>query len=314
MRRLPAWFDDAVPLLAPLDRDALPRVVSRAEAMRRGVADHVIDRHVARVRWQLLCLGIYLTTRAPTWRELLDAAVLHGGPGAVISAAAALREYGLRSAPDGDGVLLLVARRSGARPCGRVRVRRTSRLPRAEPRLGPPLAPPARAVADAAREMVRLSDVRALVAEAVWRDMASVDDLSAELAAGRRNGSRLLRLAVDDVGRGARSAPEAEAASLLRAAGLGGFEQNVPLTAAGKRYVADFLWRAPRAVLEIDSEEHHFSPAEWRATMGRHAAFETAGFSVIHQPPAALRSPERFIETVRAWLTARRIDLATRGA
>ena len=48
--------------------------------------------------------------------------------------------------------------------------------------------------------------------------------------------------------------------------------------------------------------------------MGRHAAFETAGFSVIHQPPAALRSPERFIETVRAWLTARRIDLATRGA
>ena len=314
MRRLPAWLDDAVPLLAPLDRDALPRIISRAESMRRGVADHVIDRHVAHGRWQLLCPGIYLTRGAPTWRDLLDAAVLHGGPGAVISAAAALREYGFRSAPDGDSVLLLVARRSGARPWGRVRVRRTSRLPRAEPRLGPPLAPPARAVADAAREMARLSDVRALVAEAVRRDLARVDDLSAELAAGRRNGSRLLRLAVDDVGRGARSAPEAEAAALLRAAGLGGFEQNVALIAAGKRYVADFLWRALRAVLEIDSEEHHFSAAEWRATMDRHAALETAGYSVIHQPPAALRSSERFIETVRAWLTSRRIDLATRRA
>jgi hypothetical protein len=190
MRRLPAWLDDAVPLLAPHDRDALPRVISRADAMRRGIADHVIDRHVARRRWQPLCPGVYLTTRPPMSRDLLDAAVLHGGPGAVISAAAALREYGLRSAPDGDGVLLLVARRSGARPCGQIRVRRTSRLPWAEPRLGPPLAPPARAVADAAREMARLSDVRALVAEAVRRDLASVDDLSAELAAGRRNGSR----------------------------------------------------------------------------------------------------------------------------
>jgi hypothetical protein len=48
--------------------------------------------------------------------------------------------------------------------------------------------------------------------------------------------------------------------------------------------------------------------------MDRHAALETGGFSVIHQPPAALLSPKRFIETVRAWLTARRIDLATRGA
>ena len=160
--------------------------------------------------------------------------------------------------------------------------------------------------------MRRLSDVRAIVAEAVRRGLATVDDLSAELAAGRRNGSRLLHLAVDDVGRGARSAPEAEAAALLRAAGLVGFEQNVPLTAGGRRYVADFLWRQLRAVLEIDSEEHHHAPADWRATMDRHAALETAGFSVVHQPPAALRSPDRFTETIRAWLTARRIDLATR--
>jgi len=291
-----------------------PPVIAGADAIRRGVADHVIDRHVARGRWQLLCPGIYLTAGAPTWRDLLDAAVLHGGSGTVISGAAALREYDFGSAPDGDGVLLLVARHSGARPCGQIRVRRTSRLPRAEPRLGPPLAPPARAVADAAREMLRPSDVRAVVAEAVRRDLATVDELSAELAACRRNGSRLLRLAVDDVGRGARSSPEAEAAALLRATGLVGFEQNVPLTASGKRYVADFLWRKLRAILKIDSEEHHYSPAEWRATMDRHAALETAGFSVIHQPPVALRNPERFIETIRAWLTARRIDLATRGA
>jgi len=29
--------------------------------------------------------------------------------------------------------------------------------------------------------------------------------------------------------------------------------------------------------------------------MDRHAALETGGFSVIHQPPAALLSPKRFM-------------------
>jgi very-short-patch-repair endonuclease len=318
MPSMPEWFDDAVPLLAPRDDDALPRVISRADAIRRGIADHAIDRQVARRRWRSLCPGIYLTDGAPTRRDLLDAAALHGGRGAVISAAAALREYGLHSAPnrdtmpDGDGVLVLVARQSGARSCGAIRIRRTSRLPPPEPRLGPPLAAPARAVADAAREMPRLSDVRALVAEAVRLGLAGVGELSAELEAGRRNGSRLLRVAIEDVGRGARSAPEAEAAALLRAAGLAGFEQNAPLSARGRHYVADFLWRELMAVLEIDSAEHHYSPRAWRATMDRHAALETAGYSVVHQPPAALRYPGRFVDTIRAWLLARRIELASR--
>ncbi len=44
--------------------------------------------------------------------------------------------------------------------------------------------------------------------------------------------------------------------------------------------------RVRRAIVEIDSVEYHFRRADWQATLARHAALETEGYSVIHVPPS----------------------------
>ena len=98
-----------------------------------------------------------------------------------------------------------------------------------------------------------------------------------------------------------------ERLGLLRAACVPPFEQNARIELPdGRHYVADFLWRALRAVLEIDSVEYHLNPAAWQATMNRHLALETVGFSVAHRPPSAVRDhPTRFVQEISAWLASR---------
>jgi very-short-patch-repair endonuclease len=116
----------------------------------------------------------------------------------------------------------------------------------------------------------------------------------------------LLRQALVEMSAGAASAPEARAARILRRAGVAAFEQNaVILLPGGGHYVADFLWRALRAILEIDSVEYHFDPVAWRRTMDRHLVLTTLGHSVIHRPPSALRDEHRFAADITAWLASR---------
>jgi very-short-patch-repair endonuclease len=167
-------------------------------------------------------------------------------------------------------------------------------------------------VADYALQLRWLDDVRAVVAEAARRGLCSVDEVAVELDAGPRHGSALLRRALADVAGGAWSAPEARAARLLRAAGIPPFEQNTRIELPGGRhYVVDFLWRELHAILEIDSVEHHLDPADWAATMDRHLALETLGFSVAHRPPSAVRDhPQRFVHEISAWLASRAALLA----
>jgi len=168
-------------------------------------------------------------------------------------------------------------------------------------------------VADHARSLRYLDDVRAVVAEAVQRGFCAIDAIADELHAGRRNGSALLRRAVHDVTLGAASAPEARAASLLRAAPAPAFEQNAAVIGGARRYVADFLWRELQAILEIDSRDYHFSPRDWQATLRRHAELETGGYSVIHIVPSELRDADDFIRRVRRWLTATHSGSARTG-
>ena len=152
----------------------------------------------------------------------------------------------------------------------------------------------------------RIDDVRALVAEVVREHKASLEALATELQAGPRRGSALLRRALVEIGAGAASAPEAEAARLLRRAKIPGFEQNARIELPdGSYYIADLYWRELRAILEIDSREYHFSPAGWRATMDRHLVLTTLGYSVVHRPPSALADPAMFIRDISAWLTGR---------
>jgi very-short-patch-repair endonuclease len=299
---VPSWLDDVVPLLDPT---ALPRVLTLREAASLGHPFHVVRRQVRRGRWLRLAPGVYCTTPPATLIDHLTAATKHGGAGAVVSGTAAVHAYGLRSAPRPERELVLVPASCGARSCGRIVVRRTANLPSRAARPGPALAPVARAVVDHARTLTRLGDVRAVIAETVQRELTNVDQLWAEVEIGGRNGRALVRQAVLEVTAGSQSAPEAKAAGLLTAAGLGPFEQNALLIVGGRNYYPDFLWRAARAILEVDSFEHHFRRDDWQRTLDRHFVLEAAGYSVIHVPPSTLDHGAQFVARIRIWLQGR---------
>jgi very-short-patch-repair endonuclease len=298
---LPDWLDDVAPLI---DRTELPRVITRAEALNRGMARSRIDSYVRTGRWVSMLPGVYLTASPPSWSDRIAAAALHGGPAAMITGAAALHTMEFRSVRRPPEILVLVPYSAGARSIGDVRIRRTTILPTPQERLGPPMAPPARAVIDHVLGQRRIDDVRAVIAEAVQREHCSVRDIRRALEIGQRRDRSITVKALAEIDSGARSAPEARAASTLREGGVTGFEQDAEIVLPGRRrFIADFLWRKLRAVLEIDSTEYHFRARDYTATMRRDLALHAAGYSVIHVPPSLITSrPEQFVEQTRRWL------------
>jgi very-short-patch-repair endonuclease len=244
-----------------------------------------------------------------TERDRQDAALLFAGPRAALSGASALRASGVPKIAAPRTLLVLVPPGQRTRSTAWVSVRRTPRRFEVVNWSGPRRVELPRAAADHALTLRNLDAVRALVAEVVSRRGCTVEQLQAELESGPRGGSALLRIALNETGASA-SAPEAVAARILRRAKLGGFEQNVDIRLPnGTRYVADFLWRELRAILEVDSMEYHLGPADWHATMDRHLELTSAGFSVIHRPPSALKNVNRFVNDVATWLVNRRREL-----
>ena len=103
-----------------------------------------------------------------------------------------------------------------------VRIHPTVRMPEEVVTVGPVrLAPLARAVADTARGLARLSDVRALVAAVVQQGNASPVSLPSNCEAGPVQGSALFRIAVSDVCDGVWSSPEADLKDLIRRSKIG---------------------------------------------------------------------------------------------
>jgi very-short-patch-repair endonuclease len=297
-------IDDLCPLPDPT---ALPRVLTRDDAVRWGFSRNAIRHRVEIGRWRRVLPRTYLTVDTFTWTDHLRAALAFAGEGALLSGGAALFGPDLRSVQRPTTVLVLVPYSCRARSTRWVRVRRTRRFPPAALAPGPRRAPTARAVADLALELRTLDDVRAVVAEVVRRECCDVGELATELEDGPRNGSAFLREAIDEVGAGAWSAPEARAATLLRRAGLPEFEQNARIELSNGRYViADFLWRSLRAVLEIDSDAHHALAGDADRTSDRHLWLSTDGYSVVHRTPRAVyRQPDAFVAGIEAWLAGR---------
>jgi very-short-patch-repair endonuclease len=300
--------DDMPPLLDPT---ALPRVLGRDEARGLGITDRVIEARARSGRWQRVLPRTLLTSDTLLWLDRLDAAVTFAGPGALLSGAAALCDE-FDSVRRPESVLVLVPYSFAARSIGWVHVRRVERMPSARLAPGAPRVEVARAVADLCVGMRWADDIRAVVTEAVRRRLCTPEELATAVDAGPRRGSKLVREAVREAAGGAWSAPEARVASLMRGAGLPAFKQNVEIRLpSGHVYIADFLWRRLRAILEIDSKRHHGTPGDRDATDARHIALESLGFSVIHRTPAAIRrDPGLFLDEVTRWLAARARETA----
>ena len=286
----------------------LPRVLSRAQARDLGYSDDAIDHRLTIGRWQLILPHTVLTSDTLTWEDRLVAAVTFAGDGALLSGRAALGGLGMRSVQRPDRVLVIVPAGRQPRSVRWVRVRPSARPMRAATGRGVPRVEVARAVTDACIGVTRQDDVRAMVADAVRLRLCTIDELAAELRHCPRRGSAYLREAIDEVGGGAWSAPEARAATLMRRAGFPHFEQNITIPLPdGSVYYADFLWEGLRAILEIDSEAHHtLAGGDGDGTGDRHLVLETLGYSVVHRTPRlVVRQPERFLRGMRAWLDSR---------
>lgn len=285
------------------------------DASAYGISESTTSTFVRRTLWRRLASGVVLTRPdAPTRSDWAVVGLALGGPGAALSGWDALGTYGIAAKQCPAAPVLVLTTTGKNRTVGGLHLRPTSRpYGRSMTSVVAPdlplvvRTPVARAVADAALQDSRTEIVRATVMRAVQRGLCSVADLEFELDAMPRNGSAGFRRAIADLVTGARSVAEIRAIRGLRRAPVPPFEVNVELRDPSGRVVAvaDVLWRALRAVLEIDSREFHFTERDWKATMARHNRLTTLGLSVTHYPPSAITAGNAWLVEVESWLRQR---------
>jgi hypothetical protein len=268
-------------------------VVGRGQALDCGVSRSAVGYLLRRDGpWRKVVPGVYATTTGdmtPDQRAM--AALLHAGPRSVITGAVAVRRYRLICAGLNE-VDVLVPRGVRVQSTGFVRIIHTSRMPETFWSTGQiRFTLPARAVADAARGMARLSDVRAVVAEAVQRGRCDVASLISELNEGPSAGSRTLRIALGEVGDGIRSAAEADLKGLIDRSDLEQPLYNPSLYAADGTFIGipDAWWERAGVAAEVDSRQYHLSPEDYERTTLRHNRMAAHGINLLHFLPSTLK-------------------------
>lgn len=243
--------------------------------------------------WSRLGPGVVKLDNGPQTREdRCRAAVLHAGPGAVVTGIDALVRHGVRSAPVpwGPVHVLIPAerRRIGA---GLMLPERTHRLPVAG-RSAVPIAPVARAALDTARRTRDRDLVRTLFADLVQHRHCTADELVTELVAGSNRGSALPRGVLREILDGVRSVSEAAARRLVLRSGLPRPMLNVRLERLDGTFVAvpDFWFDDVGLAWEIDSREYHLDPASYERTVRRRSALIAEGVVVVQSLPSDLHS------------------------
>jgi hypothetical protein len=306
-----------MPQLANVDRTALTGLVSkqhgvlvRDQVLACGVSDRMISYRLRNGGpWQLLLPGVYLAaTGVPTPAQREMAALLYAGPASMITGPAALFCHGVRVAYT-EIVDVLVPTPTQRCDQSFVRLHRTGRMPELMQARGEiRYAPVARAVADTARAMGGIGDVRAVVADAVQRGRCPLEMLVAEARGGPTRGSALLRQALAEVAIGVRSSTEGDFRDLIKRAGLPVPMFN-PHLYVGTRFIArpDCWWPDAGVAAEVDSREWHLSPRDWERTLARHALMSAYGIIVLHFTPQAIRTQHAVVaENLRSALEAGR--------
>jgi hypothetical protein len=265
-----------MPKRAAFDRDLLAstlsaqnHVITRQQALSCGIPPSTVKVWCKPDgKWQQLLPGVYLAvTGKPTTEQRLVAAVLYAGSRAVITGPAALRLHRLRS-PGPDVIDVLVPHAVRRQSTGFVRLHRTRRAPRVY-RIGAiRFCQAARAVADSARVLISLDDVKSVVAEAVQKQACSIAEIGLELEKGPSKESIRLRAALKSVRAGTRSVAEDRFRARVMKSNLSAPRYNVFLRAADGTDIGevDAWWADAGVSVEIDSQEYHFYRADWLRT------------------------------------------------
>lgn len=294
-------------------------LVRRGQALQAGLTPSAL-RHRLRPsgRWQVVLPGVYATFSGELLlRHRLRAALLWAGTNTMLGASTAAVAHRLRAAPRCPHVHLLVAANTRPANTDYVVVERTSRLPSPVWIDGLSTAPLARTVIDTCRQLNDLSEVRAILAEAVQSRDVPIARLAEELRAGRSRGTRLVREVLGEVGAGVRSVAEAEFRRLVltsRVLPVPLF--NCSLYREGGRWLADpdAYWDSVGLVAEVDSREWHFFAAGWEQTMLRHERLEAMGLHVVHVTPGRIRrDPQGLLASLESAYQSARAERSPAG-
>ena len=205
-----------------------------------------------------------------------------------------------------DIIDVLVPERRQRLSTGFARLHRTARMPTRVSSSGPvhlTLVP--RAVADTARQLTDLRDVRAVVADAVQLRRCTVSQLAEELRNGPIKGSAMFRSVLAEVADGIRSTAEGDLRDLIRTARLPMPVFN-PSLYDGDVFLGkpDVWWPDAGVAAEADSRAWHLSPADWDRTRRRHDLMAAAGIIPLHFSPRELRrEPTMVAKRLRDALT-----------
>ena len=273
-------------------------LITRSQALSCG-----LTKQALRVRlreggaWQVIVPGVYATfTGAVTTMQKEVTALLYAGPSSAITGQAAMAAHGINNLGR-TAVDVLIPNTSRRSSHGFIQILRTSRMPGVVYRIGElRYVPIPRAVADAARQLTDIGEVRALVASAVqWRKI-SVAALAEELDLGPSSGSARFRAVLLEVADGIRSAAEGDLRKLIKRSGLPDPLYN-PRLYAGEEFIAmpDAWWPEASVAVEVDSRQWHLSPADWERTMARHSRMSALGITVLHYPPSRLNAEPRSV-------------------
>lgn len=304
--------------LAEFDRGALRdvltaqhSVIARRQALACGMSPNALA-HLAKPggRWQRLLPGTYLAlTGTPTVPQKEIAALLYAGPGSILTGPAALHHLGVTKRPPAVFDVLIPAARQ-RKSVAFAAVHRTTRWPEFVIAAGErQVALPARALADTARSLTDLGDIRAVIAGALQQRHCTLPLLARELSQGPRWGSAQLRRVLDEASAGVRSAAEAEFRDLIRRAKLPEPMFNARLTdrAGGFIAIPDAWWPDAGVAAEVDSREWHLTPQDWERTMRRHDEMGSHGIIVLHFTPRQVRtSAQSVVSTIAGALSTGR--------
>ena len=269
------------------------QVITRSQALECGMPHASVERRIApEGPWQKLLPGTYLTvTGKPTQDQREVAALLYAGPESVITGPTAIRRHRLRS-PGPDTIDVLIPWGSKRQSTGFVRVLRTRYMPGFYSTGAIRFAIPARAVADAAHRFASLDDVRTVVAEAVQKRACTIAEIGIELEKGSCRDTANLRAALAELRAGIRSAAEARFFERIERSDLPMPAFNVRLVTADDTFIAqvDAWWADAGVAVEIDSQEFHFSRADWLRTDARHSRMLKYGILPHHFAPSRIKT------------------------
>jgi len=289
-----------MPKLHGYDKDLLARaireqrlVVTRSQALACGLPHSTIDYKIgAGGPWQALLPGVYLTTTGtPTQDHKEIAALLYAGNRSVITGPCAVRRHNLHS-PGPSAVDVLVPCKVQRQSLDFVRMHRTDRMPKSLYASGPVrFAEVPRAVADAARQLNSLGDVRSVIYEAVQRRACTVGQLVTELNEGPSRGSSLIRAVLTEAIDGVRSGAEADFRKLLIGASVPQPMFNARLYTLDGTFIAmvDAWWDDAGVAAEVDSRAYHMSPAAQDKDRDRHDKLIAYGVFPLHFSPRRIR-------------------------